>query len=89
MNVFAFENCNSTQIIYKICLKKERPIIKKKINMNYQKLIQSCWSENINERPTFNLICNDLKTNQSFITEKVDEKLFRNYIHIIDQQLKI
>ena len=47
-------------------------------------MIERCWSENPSERPTFDQIVTELKTNKKFITEKVDEKEFCEYIQFIE-----
>ncbi|KAK8839971.1 hypothetical protein M9Y10_031688 [Tritrichomonas musculus] len=46
----------------------------------YQDLIESCWSENPEERPTFNDIVNNLKTNLDFIKEGINKEEFLDYI---------
>lgn len=51
----------------------------------YKDLISSCWSKNPDERPTFEMIVNNLKENQSFITDLVDEDDFEDYVSIIDE----
>lgn len=44
-----------------------------------------CWSADPNERPTFDEIVEELKTNKGFITEKIDANAYREYVRFIDE----
>ena len=50
-------------------------------------MIKECWSQNQDERPTFEEIVDKLKKNPDFITENVDKDEFLNYIDYIDEEL--
>ena len=54
------------------------------ISQPYRDLIEKCWSQNQNERPTFDEIVEKLKNDQGFITEKVDINEYQNYIKFIE-----
>ena len=66
-------------------IKKERPEIHDNIPETYKSLIISCWKHDPDDRPSFKWIVNDLKTNRGFITENVNEELYRKYIEYIEQ----
>ncbi|KAK8876526.1 hypothetical protein M9Y10_006742 [Tritrichomonas musculus] len=66
-------------------LRGGRPAFVKPIPKSYQDLIERCWSQNPRDRPTFDQIVNELKTNHEFITDLVDEKEYFNYIKYIDE----
>ena len=51
-------------------------------------MIIRCWRENPADRPSFDQILNDLKNDRGFITEKVNEEEYFNYVKFIDEQQK-
>lgn len=61
-----------------------RPDIKNTVPKCYQDLITKCWSQDPNQRPTFNEIVQILKTNDDFITDGVDKNEFNDYIRIVN-----
>lgn len=50
----------------------------------YRRIIEQCWSSEATMRPSFDQIVNTLKTNNDFITEKVDQNKFKEYVECID-----
>lgn len=80
-----FEGFNQIQLYQNVIKKSVRPELTPDIPEAYKDLISSCWSENPDERPTFEMIVNNLKENQSFITDLVDENDFEDYVSIIDE----
>ena len=46
--------------------------------------IDRCWSQNPENRPNFDEIVEELKNNPQFITEKVDQTVFRKYVDYIE-----
>lgn len=64
-----------------------RPPLKDYIPSIYRELIESCWSQNPTQRPTFDEIVKKLKTNPNFITENIDYDEFINYTDYIDELL--
>ena len=65
-----FKNCSNDEIKDKV-IKGVRPEFNFPIPDSYRKLIEKCWSQNPAERPSFDQIANELKTDASFITEQV------------------
>ncbi|KAK8839443.1 hypothetical protein M9Y10_031797 [Tritrichomonas musculus] len=72
------------QLIKKIVNQGYRPNISEDIPDAYKKLIESCWSEKADDRPTFSDIVENLKNNKEFITEATDENEFYDYVEFID-----
>ncbi|KAK8891102.1 hypothetical protein M9Y10_028307 [Tritrichomonas musculus] len=51
----------------------------------YRSLTEKCWSQEPNERPAFNEIVNQLKTDSNFITEKIQKDDHLEYIDFIEK----
>ena len=51
---------------------------------NYKDLIERCLAQNPDERPTFDSIVDELINDKSYLTDSVDESIFRNYIDYLD-----
>lgn len=66
-----------------------RPKFTSSIPQCYKDLIESCWQKSVDDRPTFSSIVNQLERNQEFITNEVDQKEYKEYINMIDQQFKL
>ena len=64
---------NKIEYIQKVYQEKSRPKIDESIPECYKKLIEACWSQDPNDRPSFEDIVTLLKTNTDFITEKVNK----------------
>lgn len=62
-----------------------RPQFDESVPEAYQNLIQQCWAEEVDERPSFSDIINFLKTDSNFITEDVDKEAFNNYIKLFEK----
>ena len=62
-----------------------RPAFNTPVPEPYQELIESCWSQDPLNRPTFAEIVDKLKNDESFITDTVDESVFFNYVDYIDE----
>lgn len=73
------------QILYFVISQKNRPEFKRPIAKCYQQLIEKCWSDDPNERPSFAQIVEELKNNPEFITDTVDKEEYFDYIDYIDQ----
>ena len=80
----AFENMNIFDLMKKVMIEGYRPEISEDIPDSFRNLIERCWSQNDEDRPTFNSIVDELKTNKEFITELTDELEYFNYIEFID-----
>lgn len=62
----------------------KRPTIPSDTPQVYAQLIEKCWSQDVSERPSFEEIVNELKTNQDFITYEIDEDEFKEFVNSID-----
>lgn len=80
-----FLNFKSDDQLFKAILKGYRPKFNSSISQNYQKLIESCWSENPDVRPTFEQIVDKIKTYKNFIDDDFDIDEFNQYIENIDK----
>lgn len=79
-----FEEVSIFQIMLNV-LEGYRPQFKKPIPPPYRQLIESCWSEEPKERPSFLEITKRLKEDKRFITDSVDEEKFLKYVKFIDE----
>lgn len=77
-----FEKLHSFQILAQLSA-QYRPFIDDNVSESYRKLIEKCWSEKLDERPTFSEIIQLFETDPSFITESIDEKEFRDYVSML------
>lgn len=50
-----------------------------------QNLIESCWSSNVEGRPTFSEIVTELKTSLNFITENINKEEYLKYIQDLNE----
>ena len=57
---------------------------KKEINETYKDLIERCWNQEAEKRPTFDEILIELKTNPLFITNEINKEEYFNYIKNIE-----
>lgn len=78
---------NKNQIYNEVIINGQRPVIKKVYPECYIQLINRCWSQNPEERPTFAEIVNYLRNEEKFITNRVCKDVYLNYIQMIDNQL--
>lgn len=67
-------------IINKVVNQGDRPPISNDIPDVYKNLIEDCWNQNPDDRPSFD---EEMKTNQ-FITDLTDENDFLDYIDFIE-----
>ena len=77
---------NTSQIANEIT-KDNFHLSTKSIPQSYKDLIIKCWSKNLNDRLTFDAICDKLKTDEGFIIEGVDREAYHKYVESIDEQL--
>ena len=84
-----YKNCDIFKIRTKV-LNGERPEIDSSVPDCYRDLIESCWSQNPKDRPSFEEIVKNLRMeeNNQFITELVNEIDFWNYVDFIDDYQK-
>lgn len=74
----------------RICELKTRQEFKVPIPPAYRNLIERCWPEDPKDRPKFESIVDELKTNREFITESIDKEYFYEYVKYVKKikQLK-
>lgn len=80
-DVYSFSN-----IVYEI-LTSEKPILNEIpdfIPQAYRELIERCRSPHPNERPTFDQIVSQLRSDPGFITENVDKNDYYNFIDFLE-----
>lgn len=82
-NLVAYQGISTNQLIKAINL-NDKPPIPNELPKSYKDLIESCWQENPDKRPTFNEILDTLKTDKGFITEGINEKEFLDYVDLVD-----
>ena len=63
----------------------QRPLFEKPINEAYHNLIERCWDQDPDARPTFDEIVDELRNNKEYITQNINEQEYQNYIKIIDE----
>ncbi|KAK8897592.1 hypothetical protein M9Y10_015551 [Tritrichomonas musculus] len=81
-NLKPFDKVNFYLLPVKVT-KGERPDIGINIPKSYVKLIQDCWSQEADKRPTFDEILDRLLNDRGFITETVNETDFMKYVNYI------
>lgn len=79
-----FGNCTMLGLFKKVS-SGIRPEFNSTIPESYQSLISRCWSQDPSQRPSFDEIVDELRSEPSFITDLVDETLFLNYVDYIDE----
>lgn len=65
-----------------------RPKLDDKIPSKMQDLLTKCWSDNINERPSFDEIFDKLSSDFTYIDESVEEDEIIEYLSVLDEELK-
>ncbi|KAK8890640.1 hypothetical protein M9Y10_035422 [Tritrichomonas musculus] len=80
-----FKNYTIFQLMIDIGRRGKRPEINKAIPESYLKLIQSCWSEQPNDRPTFNDIVKQLKNDPGFLLDGVVKEDYYLYIDFLEK----
>lgn len=83
-NEIPFKNYDMNMLYSKVIMNGERPEFKHPIHNCYKNLIERCWSHDPENRPTFDEIVEELRTNKEFIIDTIDEDEFINYIDLID-----
>ena len=74
---------NTNEIYSEVVLKGNRPKIPSFVSNFYRQLIEKCWSQDPNERPSFDEIVDHLKNNVNFITKNIRKEDYTNYIEFI------
>lgn len=76
----AFRGYSMHQICYAITCVNKRLKFNTPIKNSLQNLIERCWSQDPNNRPTFNEIFNEVAYNEDFYLDGVDIQQIKNYI---------
>ncbi|KAK8892970.1 hypothetical protein M9Y10_030224 [Tritrichomonas musculus] len=79
-----YKKLSIIDLIKKVINDGSRPEIGEDVPSAYRDLIQRCWSQKPEERPSFVTICEELKNNKEFITEMIDSVEFEDYVDFID-----
>ena len=79
----AFHGMNVFSLMSFIAARK-RPTFDVFVPDAYKMLINRCWSQDPSERPNFYEIVNELRQDQSYITESVNIEEFKNYVNYIE-----
>ncbi|OHS98877.1 hypothetical protein TRFO_34779 [Tritrichomonas foetus] len=84
---FAYANLPLAQIMSRVSY-GYRPTIPDSIAPAYRELIEKCWAQSSDERPTFKEVVKILETEEGFITPKVDRQQFHDYINYVKNFVK-
>lgn len=79
-----YKDFNLQMLFAQVVHQQYRPKFLTPIKDCYKNLIEKCWAHDPKDRPTFDEIVNDLKTNEEFILDDVDKEEFLNYIESIE-----
>lgn len=60
----------------------------KEVPESYRKLIEKSWAQDPSERPTFDEIVFQLKSDPEFITEKVNKEEYEKYINFVEKAIE-
>lgn len=80
-----FKGFDQDKIFDEILQNHARPRFKCMIPSSYRRLIERCWNDDPLERPTFDEILTELKTNPGFISRGVVKEDFFDYVEFVDQ----
>ena len=83
--IIPFNDHTKYQISYSVAIKNIRPGFSNiKIANCFRKLIENCWKINPDERPSFDQILNELKSNKDF--KDIGKQEYQDYINFIDKK---
>ena len=83
--IIPFDNLkNKNDFINTVVTNYDLPKFSETIPKCYQELIETCWSHNSEERPTFDEIMQALKTNSDFIDDSICQEEFFSYVELIE-----
>ena len=84
----AYEGLTQDFEIYKKLNDVSRPEIDSIVPPAYRELIEKCWSQNPNDRPTFSEIKNWLETNEDFLTDQINRDEYYQYQDFLQEHQK-
>ncbi|KAK8880693.1 hypothetical protein M9Y10_003378 [Tritrichomonas musculus] len=76
---------NSSMILKEVVQNKKRPEFDENIPECFKNLIEKCWSDDPNDRPTFEEIIHTLRTDSNFFTSTVNPSDYHKNIGMIDE----
>lgn len=79
-----FNDLNFSQLALKVGIKGFRPKLNKSIPKSFRNLLEMCWDQKPECRPTMNEVVDMLKNDETFITETIDQQKFYDYVDYID-----
>lgn len=79
---------NTSELFHKYRYEHYRPNIPSNIPIAYRTLLENILNKEINERPTFDEILNELRTDRRFITDSIDEESYQEYISYLETSPK-
>lgn len=83
-NEIPFTKLGKPVLIYsKIVNENFRPPFNQQIQYSYQQLIEKCWLQNPDERPSFSEIIDQLENDTNFISKDINKEEFYNYVKYI------
>ena len=62
-----------------------RPILEETIPECYRQLLEECWSQNPERRPSFEDVVEILETDKRFIKDDIDQKAYYEYIRTLNK----
>lgn len=79
-----FKDCSIQNLCFKVAVKGERPKFNGSVLECYKKLIEKCWDQTPDNRPSFEEIKEELKSNAEFLHAGIDKDQFYDYVEMID-----
>ena len=79
-----FSFCGSDEAIrYEVVKNDKKPPINRKLKLCLKNLIESCWKRDPNDRPSFDVILEKLRSDE-FIDSSIDKERFNGYVEFIN-----
>lgn len=79
----SFANAGQLTIVKEL-FEGNRPDMNYDTPEKFADLIQRCWAQDPGDRPSFADIIDEIRSDEGYITEKVDKDAFRAYVHKVD-----
>ena len=81
-----FQRFDDFEVFEKVMTNNYRPEFNELVSDAFKELIEKCWSNDPNDRPTFEEIVTDLKYNADYITGEMDSERFQEFVDFIDSK---
>lgn len=79
-----FSNLNFTTLSYEVAVKGSRPKLTQNIPKKFCELLEMCWDQKPEYRPSMEYIVDTLKNDAGFLTDTVDQQQFYDYVDFVD-----